>query len=47
MEEVETESGITDMIVTMITIFFFLLFLVLAMVGIIFSSIFLLNATFA
>jgi len=46
MEEVENRSGITDTVMTIITIFFLLLFVVLAMAGIILFSILFLNAIF-
>ena len=47
MEEIENRSGITDTVMTVITVFFLLLFLVLAMAGIILFSILFLNAVFA
>ena len=47
MEDVETKSGITDTVVTIITVFFLLLFVVLAMAGIILFSILFLNAIVA
>ena len=47
MEEVETRTGMMDTVMGIISVFFLLLFVVLAITGIIFFSILFLNATFA